>query len=314
MPRAPNKDRTISYLRAHWAHEQWMSIEDALRHCLECMPDSEDTQLPVRDMHAEVRHRRLAHRWVGLHVAAWTQGESASIVPHAVDGAEADLDELDPDDAWDYLDGDGMVLVSEDHCLLMPSRFHPKSIERYIQILLAHARDEIGADIPDHIESFELIPIVNENVLRQIRREGVKKIDLNIGQYLETKRHGEEAEATILQRLGWDIFDGLLTKEVHRRKIQEAENLKAKLVITFDSRRAGIESDDLTPIAKAIADESENDIIIETGTGKRIQRGQVMLKKPVKVAAFAKTVHHCDAWDRMEAYLGELREGGMLDK
>lgn len=313
MPRAQTKQRTISYLRASWAREPLVSLERALKQALRTMPSTADTQLPVRDMHAEVRHRDLARRWARLHVAAWTDGESASIVPHARAAAEADLGELEPDEEWDYLDGDGMLLVSDIHCLLMPSGLHPKSIERYMQLLLAHARDEHGADIPDHIESFELVPVANDNVVRQMRREGVKKFHLNLGQYLETARDGEDEHMTIVERLGRDVFESLVTREEDRRKIEEADNVHAKLIITCDTRRAGIAPEDLTPIAGAIADESADDILIETGTGQRIKRGQVVLKKPVDVATFAKTVHHRDAWDRMALYFDELREGGMLE-
>lgn len=313
MPRAQSKQRTISYLRASWAREPLVSLELALSRALRAMPDTADTRIPLRDMHAEVRHRSL-RRWVRLHVAAWTDGQSASIVPHAVPAAEADLDELAPDEDWDYLDGDGMILVSDMHCLLMPSGLHPKSIERYMQLLLAHARDVHGADIPEHTESFELVPVANDNVVRQMRREGVKRFHLNLGQYLETARDAQDEHMTIVERLGRDIFESLVTREADRRKIEEADNVHAKLVITCDSRRAGIEPDDLTPIARAIADESEDDILIETGTGQRIKRGQVVLKKPVDVATFGKTVSHRDAWDRMAIYLDELRQGGMLEE
>ena len=314
MPAPQTKRRTISYIRASWAREPLVSLEEALRRALAAMQEAADTQLPLRDMHAEVRHRDLARRSVRLHVAAWTDGESASIVPHAMAAAEADLDELAPDEDWDYLDGDGMILVSDMHCLLMPSGLHPKSIERYMQLLLAHGRDEHGADIPEHIESFELVPVANDNVVRQIRREGVKKFHLNLGQYLETARDADDEHTTIVKRVGWGIFESLLTREEDRRKIEEADNVHAKLVITCDSRRAGIEPDDLTPIARAIAGESEDDILIETGTGQRIKRGQVVLKKPVDVATFGKTVSHRDAWDRMAIYLDELRHGGMLEE
>lgn len=146
--------RTISYLRAQWMNPPDTTLEQALRVCLRRCPSVGDTQLPLRNMTAELRHRRLRRNWICLHVAAWTEREPASIVPHGARGAEADLDANMPGAAWDYLDGDGMVLISDDHCLLMPSGLHPKSIEHYIQLLLEYGRDECGARIPDHIERF----------------------------------------------------------------------------------------------------------------------------------------------------------------
>ena len=68
------------------------------------------------------------------------------------------------------------------------------------------------------------------------------------------------------------------------------------------------------PIAAGIAAENEQDIEIETGTGQRIKRGEVVLKKSVDIAAFGKTVHHGDAWNQMAQYFDELREDGMLEE
>ncbi len=314
MANGHNRQRTISYLRAQWAVPPDTSLELALKTCLMSFPDREDTRLPLRDMHAEVRHRRLTRRRVYLHVAAWTEGEPASIVPHGVLGNEADLDQSVPDDAWDYLDGDGMIFVSENHCLLMPSGLRSQTLELYLRSLLERGRDEYDAQIPEHIESFELVPVADERVVQQIRRQGVKRIGLNLGQYLETARQHDDGRSTIVQRIGAAILENLVLRPEDRQRIEAAENVHAKLVITCDTRRAGIAPEDLIAVAANIADESEDDVEIETGTGQRIKRGQVLLKKTVAVAAFAKTVHHGDAWDHMREYFGELRDGGMLEE
>ena len=207
-----------------------------------------------------------------------------------------------------------MMLVSDDHCLLMPSGLHPKSLERYVQLLLAHGRDNHEARIPEHIESFGLDPVANEQIVRQIRRQGVKKINLNVGQYLETTRRHDDTGPTIIKRIGRAILENLLEREEDRRRIEEAANVQARLIITCDTRRPGIEPEALTSIAAGIAAENEQDIEIETGTGQRIKQGQVVLKKSVDIAAFGKTVHHGDAWDQMAQYFDELREGGMLEE
>ncbi len=154
MPVAPHRRRTISYSRARWMNAPGMSLEAALRLCLENCPDVDATRLPLRNMNAELRHRRLNHGAVYLHIAAWTEGEPASIVPHDVVGDEADLDERAPDDTWDFLDGDGMVLVADDHCLLMPSGLHPKALELYLRNLLQHGREICRAAIPNNIGNY----------------------------------------------------------------------------------------------------------------------------------------------------------------
>ena len=57
MPAHPTKTRTISYIRASWAREPLVSLEEALRRALGAMPKTTDTELPLRDMHAAVLHQ-----------------------------------------------------------------------------------------------------------------------------------------------------------------------------------------------------------------------------------------------------------------
>ncbi len=216
MPAGPCKRRTISYLCAQWMDPPGMSLEEALGLCLKSCPNVRDTRMPLRSMKAEVRHRQLKrHGTVGLHVAAWTEGESASIVPHGANGSAADLDKRTPDDTRDFLDGDGMVLVSGDHCLLMPSGLHSKALEQYLRNLLQHGRESCGASIPNNIERFELLAVADADVAEQINREGVKKIDLNVSQYPETAREIEDRRLTITQRIGRTILETLIADEDH---------------------------------------------------------------------------------------------------
>ena len=314
MPKSISKQRTISYFRARWEADPELSLEGALKACLNACLSVDSTQIELRTMLAELRHRRLTRDTVYLHVAAWTQGESASIVPHAARGDAADLGERAPDEDWDFLDGDGMVLVSGDHCLLMPSGLHPKTLELYVRYLLRHGREECGADIPDDIDRFELLAVANAEVTEQIQRDGVKKFHLNVGQYLETAVTQVEEHLTIRQRIGRAILDSLVADEDDRRMIEEAENVQARLIISCDKRRPGLEPDSLASIAQKIVDEEEDQIEIETGAGQRIQRGQLVLRKPVDVTSFAKTVHHEEAWDNMAQYLEELRTSNVLQQ
>lgn len=119
---------------------------------------------------------------------------------------------------------------------------------------------------------------------------------------------------TILRQLGRSVLETLLTNDRDRRLIEEAANVRARLTITCDGRRAGIEPDDLIPMARNISREDEDKIEIETSTGNRIKNGRIVLKKAVDVVEFAKTVHHGAAWDAMTEYFVELEEGGMLEE
>ena len=311
------KLRTILYFRAVWTMEQPIFLEEAVKRALIVMPDFEDTNLPIKTMCAEVRHREIMRRSVKLHIAKWTEGESASIVPHLQqETVEADLGELSPDGNYDYLDGDGMVFISGNHCLIMPSNFHQKSIGQYLRDLIAQARDEYEATIPENVESFELLPIANNNIANRLRREGIKKVHLEVGQYLETAYADREVYVSPLMRIGQSIFDALVMRDEDRHRFERAENLHAKLIITRDGRRMGIEPEDLNPFVQSVIDEEEEEqgILIETSSGHIIKQGDVQLRRKVTVDEFGKTVTHRHAWQLMTNYFQELRQCGMLEE
>lgn len=316
MPSSPTKRRTISYFRARWAHSPGITLAVAVARCLQTLATRAGTRIQLQDMQAEVRHRKhgKGDTWVSLHLAVWTRGQPASIVPHGSGNLEADLDASTPDQTFDYLDGDGMVLIAENHCFLMPSGVPQKHLEFYLRFLLSHGRGE-GAEIPLHTEKFELLAVADETVIQQIRQQGVKKIHLHVGQYLETSKQYAVDHPTIIQKIGRAILDNLVEDEKTQSEIEAAANVQVRLVISCDTRYKGqLRPDDLTSIAQKIAREDDEAIEIETGTGQRIKRGQVVRKRPVDIVGFGKTVDHEDAWRKMVEYYLDLRNGGMLDQ
>ena len=182
------KSRTITYLRAVWQTQEKVSItlQQILERCLASLPNVEDTQIDLRDGRAEIRHRNLMDDRCCLHIAAWTDREEVSTVPHKRNVANSDLSSQAPGQDYDFLDGDGMMLISKNHCLLIPSGLHPKSIEQYARNLIGHARKE-GVQISEVEGSFILLPVENNSIIKQIIDDGgIKKLDLNVGRYMET--------------------------------------------------------------------------------------------------------------------------------
>ena len=301
--------RTITYNRADWPMPMTATLQAAIAACLAERPDATQTRLPLRTGLAEVRHRAIHTQKVQLHIAAWTPDEAMSTVPNVPIGPTADLSSEPPGGDWDYLGGDGMVLISENHYLSMSSGLHQKSIEQYIRNLL-------GSQPGDHEDAaqFQLYAVTNTQIIREIQRQGgPKKINLNIGQYRETDL-GQSERATIIERLGRDMLLNLVAEDETREDILAAENVSAKLIITLDRRRPGITPEYFAPITEQIASESEDEIEIETFSGHRIRRGQLILKKAVDVDQFARTVHHQHAWELMDEYLRELQQSGMLEQ
>ena len=193
----PTRKRTINYLRAHWppldppAENDAVSLESILRKCLNQMTSVESTELDFKGGKAAVRHRQTNQTGIYLHVATWTEKENASTVPHDnTQAGNADLGAAPPDPNWDYLDGDGMVLLSGNHCLIMPSGIRRDAVGLYLQLLIDHAQQHNNEiDIPDNASSFQLIQIVRSDLAQQISREGLKHITfLDVAQYWTTAK------------------------------------------------------------------------------------------------------------------------------
>ena len=174
---------------------------------------------------------------------------------------------------------------------------------------------EEKVEIPDEIRNLRLIRVANEKVVKEAYSQGVKKIELNIGQYMETVKQREEvSRKTIVEQLGINVLKSLLTKDSDRKSIEEASNVTAQLVVKIDSRKPGLTADKLGEIAQEIADENEDEISVVTKKGNVIKGGELVLKKKVKITARAKSIHHNQAWEEMETFLQELEELGALEE
>ena len=311
------KSRTISYLRAIWPEQAEINVtlQQTLEHCLTNLPNVEDTQIDLRDGLAEIRHRKSTDNLCNLHIAAWTDREAVSTVPHVTNVANSDLAAQEPGEYYDFLDGDGMMLISKNHCLLMSSGLHPNSMVQYVRNLFRHSRSR-DQQVSEELDSFNLIQIENPAVVKEIIDQGgIKKVNLNVGRYMETARESSGLHPrTIIERLGARILDCLALKDETRRQIEQAENVHAQLVITLDSRRSGLEREEFDLIVQKVAEESLDDVEIVTKAGERIKNSELVLKKVVDIEAFGKTVHHNYAWEEMENFLNELRVSGMLEE
>lgn len=189
----------------------------------------------------------------------------------------------------------------------MLSGLRASSMEKYLRKLLEHGREK-GVQIPKEMDNFRLIATANREVAQQVYHEGVKKIHFNVGLYGETVRE------TIVKQLRPSLWDLFLKNEIPRRRIEDAANVTVELVIKLDARRSGLSPEDLVPLARRAVEENEDDVVIETAQGQRIRKGDLVLKTKVRVKAFAKTVHHNDAWDKMAEYFQYLESSGMLEE
>ena len=313
------KQRTMSYLRAYWQELNNVNLQDTLITCLEQYLDVESTRVELNAGYAENRHRKISNNFLFLHIAAWTDGQAASTVPHNVSGENSDLQYHSPAENWDYLDGDGMILIRENHCILMSSGMHPKSMEQYLRNLIIRAKDD-GLQFSEEIDRFKLLPISDpSNVEKLLEQGGVKRIKLRSYNYRETFQEMEKNQQQNFKKsLGKDLLKQLMKSLVFsdekKRSIEQAENVQAELVISLNSRRSGeLKPEEFDDFSRAIA-EQDDEFEIETKSGERVRYGDLVLTKKVQIKGFANTVSHSHAWEEMVNYFHEISEKGYLEQ
>ena len=300
--------RIITYSRAVWGeNHQQQTLERALRRALDRRPDANDTRISVGDGYAAVCDRRLHEADLFLHIVKWPHRLAAATVPHA-DGPTIQLDYQSPGEDWDYWSGSGMVMVRQNHCLVMGNQFLPAAIGSYLRKLLIRSHggsQQAGA--------VRLEAVADHGILETIRSKGVKQIRLHLGQYLDDRR--EWRSPTVLQRMG-NTVGVLLLRDWSSEQMRAVSNVNARLVVKIDARRKfGITAEQLRPAVEQILSEDDENIDIETMDGQIFRRGNLIRRKQVEVnrSGNTRTVDHLHAWHLMEEFMYDLYMDGELD-
>lgn len=318
MPARP-RQRTITYYRPVWSNNRRfdISLESSLRTSLDYFEDDlEQTRSKLGLGDAEIRHHKRVGNALYLHIASWVPRQPASTVPHGVPHGmlAGDLGSNPAGNNWDYLHGDGMLLISRNDVLIMPSaRLNFASIQSYVRSLITSPPGR-GDDLPKSYESFRLLPIVNAGVARRLHGN-IARIDFNLGAYRETIASIERSDS-LTKQLFDSALQELFPSQAQRVKAMDAENMTLQLILKLDSRRRGLEPSDLSSIVDRVEDEpeDENNYTFVTRDGERIRNGEIILSRRVKLQPFADTVHYNEAWEKMWEFFIDLDEMGALER
>ena len=124
---------------------------------------------------------------------------------------------------------------------------------------------------------------------------------------------------TVRKKLGGKLMDeikALAFEDKTPEEVEAAENINARIILTYDSRKKGMVLgrqgvEDLA--ARMLTDEDEGFAIITAG-GEKIKGSDISLRKTVSLPKHGKSVFCSDAWRELEAYYYELRDGGLLEQ
>ena len=102
-------------------------------------------------------------------------------------------------------------------------------------------------------------------------------------------------------------------RDEDRRRIEEAENVNARLVISLNRNRRGIRPETFTAIAQDITEEDPDSIEFVTTTDQKYKRGDLIIKRQVEIPIDGQTVNYYQAWEQMAGYFDELEQTGILE-
>jgi len=231
------RERTISYLRAAWAYGVTPSgtLEEIVRRSLTALPTRDDVTRPFLAGKATIKDRRTGTQGgVYLHLVAWSDRQGTSAGPHSI---EKPLLLVAAGEDWDYLTRNGMVLIRDNHCLLVPGfNIRISSMKNYLIDIVDHARSR-SADVQEEDSYFALLPIENPRKVREIYDEGgVRRIDLDVGRYAHSEMPSLERVGTLAKLQ--DTLAGWIDASLRPSGLADEGDLNLKLLVT-PGRRGG---------------------------------------------------------------------------
>jgi hypothetical protein len=261
----------------------------------------------------EARDAR-SRRQVGtlLHIAAYTDGEPATIVPLVAGTDSAPVDVLPPPKNTDFMDGDVMALISGNDVVLCASQIHDINLYRYCAGIFT------AADLPVQATLFRLERAADADRVQLLEDEGVKQIRLSVSTFDATLSHAKRK--SVRTKLGAGMMEelfALLGKDVNMEEAKDYSSLSAEIVIKFDKRRKNGElgGERIEALAKqVVADDDDEGFTIVTGEDNVVGASTLSLHKSVSLPAYGKSVSRDAAYQELVTYFKELDDDGLLEQ
>ncbi|MDO3378113.1 hypothetical protein [Geoalkalibacter halelectricus] len=306
------KKKTLSYRKAEYFVPVSNTLEHYLAEAHTKLPEIAQRRvvLPGHPVLECRRHQIQDALGVLLHIAAYTPGEHASVVPVASGTDPAEITTIPPPDQCEFMDGDIMALVSGNHVLLCSSNLHEKKAERYMNDIIDSAKIDTNAS------KFSLCKRADIDKVRLIQSQGVRSINLNATLFDATLDHIERT--TVRKRIGGKLMDeikALVFEDQDVEQLEQAENLSAQIILKYDSRRKGcvLGRQSIESLANQMLEDGDEGFTIETLGGETIKGSDITLRKTVSLAKHGKSVFCSDAWRALEQYYYELKDAGLLE-
>ena len=92
-------------------------------------------------------------------------------------------------------------------------------------------------------------------------------------------------------------------------------NLQVRVMVSYDgrSKKGQLGTELITDLAHRLNSGDESDYIIKLQNGSSLTDQQIKVRKEIDLPSFGKTILYRDAWEEMDVYWRELKQGGVID-
>ena len=305
-PQERHPTRTISYRRACWRPGQTRTLQAVLQGLRRQLPDLNDTIVELSRGEAKVNDWETKRGALFIHIVAWTRGQEASVVPHS--GQQLSLLESGTD--WDFATRSGLMMIRDDHCLLMSGfNMGAASMALYLRTLVETFLDT-PSGVSESDAEFTILPVENVSALNKLYSDGgVKRIEFDAIAYAQTsERHRHDGIMASVMPL----IDALRRND-SRAEIEDFADMNARLVLSPGRGGYRRKYAVLTDIARQITDDGDEEFMSFHATdGSKVNGRELVLCKMVRVRARGNSVDHQAGWNELYRYFVELDQEGAL--
>lgn len=308
--------KTISYRKAEFLIPSEKTLETHLMeaHGLFPLVSQRRIEVPGQPILECLKHTYHKDFGVYLHIAAYTPGEHASVIPKVTNGPQENVATTPPPDDSEFMDGDIMMMVAGNDVLLCGSSLHEKKAERYMIGIIE------SAGLDQNTPKFALCKRADVDKMRLIQAQGVKSIDLDVSVFDATIEYIERK--SVCKKFGGAVADtikALVLKDWDEEDLAAAENLSVGVSLSFDGKKKNkafgkTKIEELARMLVEDEDEDTDSFSIQTVGGERIKGSDISLKKKVFLPKHGKSVQCVDAWRAIDEYYFELKNGGLLEQ
>ena len=312
-------NRTVTYRRASWDPPS----QETLQHVVKRIHRRLDTTA-ARTFHYQnglisgLAWEERDGVFLG-HVAQYSPDQPTSLVPKAAQKPTANTSPLSPPSGQEFLDGDLMFLLWQDHLLLCLSGAREPVLSHYLEL----GAQKIG--MPSLATACSLEPVANLDKFRLIRTEGIKKIRLE--ESLSEAAYVELDEATPSSDRGLrglrnrimasiaEAWETYFEEDKDLQEIGERENINVKLDLVYDRRRKGgdLGMRRMEATGAALIQQEHEGFKIVTGSEKTIESGELKISRKVDIQPFGSSIDRNDAWKALLETFYDLRSEGVFD-